>query len=338
MADVAMAASAQRAEEPAHRNMIFIPGGTFRMGSDKHYPEEAPVHRVAVSGFWIDPTPVTNRQFKEFVRATGYVTFAELPPDPKNYPGALPHMLYAGSLVFTPPGRAVDLKNWGEWWRFLKGANWRHPYGPKSNINARDNHPVVHVAYADALAYAQWVGKELPSEAEWEFAARGGLDGAEFAWGDEFKAGGQYRANTWQGDFPNENLCEDGFERTSPVTAFPPNGYGIYDMIGNVWEWTADWWSQRHAADAPKACCVPENPRGGPEAASFDPCQPRIKIPRKVIKGGSHLCAPNYCRRYRPAARHAEAVDTSTSHLGFRCIGRTRNAKCPSPIMETGQN
>ena len=176
------------------------------MGSDKHYPEEAPVHHVSVSGFWIDRTPVTNRQFKEFVRATGYVTFAEIPPDPKNYPGALPHMLYAGSLVFTPPNRPVDLKNWSEWWRFLKGANWRHPYGPKSNINALDNHPVVHVAYADALAYAKWAGKDLPTEAEWEFAARGGLDGAEFAWGDEFTPGGQHRANTWQGNFPHENL------------------------------------------------------------------------------------------------------------------------------------
>jgi formylglycine-generating enzyme required for sulfatase activity len=229
-------------------------------------------------------------------------------------------MLYAGSLVFTPPGRPVDLKNWGEWWTFLKGADWRHPYGSKSNINAFDNHPVVHVAYADALAYAQWAGKELPTEAEWEFAARGGLDGAEFAWGDEFKPGGQHRANTWQGNFPNENLCDDGFERTSPVMAFPPNGYGVYDMIGNVWEWTADWWSQQHKGDAPKACCIPENPRGGPEASSFDVCQPQIRIPRKVIKGGSHLCAPNYCRRYRPAARHAEAVDTSTSHVGFRCV------------------
>ena len=306
--------------------MSFVPGGTFRMGSDKHYPEEAPAHRVTVSGFWIDRTPVTNRQFKDFVRATGHVTFAELPPDPKNYPGALPHMLYAASLVFAPPGRPVDLKNWGEWWQFLKGANWRHPYGSKSNINALDNHPVVHVAYADALAYAQWAGKELPTEAEWEFAARGGLDGAEFAWGDEFKPGGQHRANTWQGNFPNENLAEDGFERTSPVMAFPSNGYGVYDMIGNVWEWTADWWSAKHEADAPKACCVPENPRGGSEAASYDLCQPQIKIPRKVIKGGSHLCAPNYCRRYRPAARHAEAVDTSTSHLGFRCIIRERKS------------
>ena len=318
-------ASIERSRQrPAPPNMIWIPGGTFRMGSDQHYPEEAPVHRVTIDGFWIDRAPVTNRQFKEFVRATAHVTFAEIPPDPKNYPGALPHMLYAGSLVFTPPRRPVDLKDWSAWWAFLKGANWRHPYGPKSNLNAPDNHPVVHVAYTDALAYAKWAGKELPTEAEWEFAARGGLDGAEFAWGDEFTPGGRHRANTWQGNFPHENQREDGYARTSPVTAFPANGYGVYDMIGNVWEWTADWWSAKHEPDATKPCCVPENPRGGREDNSYDPCLPKIKIPRKVLKGGSHLCAPNYCRRYRPAARHAEAVDTSTSHVGFRCIIRER--------------
>ncbi len=235
-------------------------------------------------------------------------------------------MLYAGSLVFSPPRRPVDLRNWSEWWAFLKGADWRHPYGPKSNINGLDNHPVVHVAFADALAYAKWAGKDLPTEAEWEFAARGGLDGAEFAWGDEFMPDGKHMANTWQGEFPRQNLCADGFERTSPVTSFPANGYGLHDMIGNVWEWTTDWYSQTHDADAPKACCIPANPRGGPEAASYDSRQPNIKIPRKVLKGGSHLCAPNYCRRYRPAARHAEPVDTSTSHVGFRCIIRKRSA------------
>jgi sulfatase modifying factor 1 len=304
------------------KGMIAIPGGTFRMGSDRHYPEETPVHRVTVSSFFIDPTPVTNRQFKEFVKATGHVTFAEIPPNPRDYPGALPHMIYAGSLVFVPPSRQVDLSHWGEWWTFLKAANWRHPYGPKSNINNLDNHPVVHVTFADAVAYAQWAGKELPTEAEWEFAARGGLDGAEYAWGSEFTPGGKHQANTWQGEFPRQNMNEDGYERTSPVTAFEPNGYGVSDMIGNVWEWTTDWYTQKHDADAPKACCIPENPRGGDENASYDPCQPNIKIPRKVIKGGSHLCAPNYCRRYRPAARHAEAVDTSTSHVGFRCVAR----------------
>jgi len=306
----------------APSDMIWIDGGVYRMGSDRHYPEEAPVHRVAVNGFWIDRTPVTNRQFKDFVRATGHVTFAEIPPDPKNYPGSLPHMLFAGSLVFAPPAHAIDLRHWGEWWTLLKGANWRHPYDPKSNINALDNHPVVHVAFADALAYARWAGKELPTEAEWEFAARGGLEDAEYAWGEEFTPDGRHMANTWQGEFPRENLVGDGFERTSPVTAFPPNGYGLRDMIGNVWEWTTDWYSQNHEADAPKACCIPETPRGGREDGSYDPALPDIRIARKVIKGGSHLCAPNYCRRYRPAARHAQPIDTSTSHVGFRCVRR----------------
>jgi formylglycine-generating enzyme required for sulfatase activity len=307
--------------------MVWIPGGTFAMGSDKHYPEEAPVHRVAVDGFWIDRTPVTNRQFRDFVRATGHITFAELPPDPKNYPGALPDMLYAGSLVFTPPGRPVALKNWGEWWQFLKGANWRHPYGPRSNIKGLDDHPVVHVAYMDASAYALWAGKELPTEAEWEFAARGGLDGAEFAWGDEFKPRDRHRANTWQGNFPNENIASDGFERTSPCEGVPAQRLRRLrhdrERLGVDHRLVV----ARHQADAPKACCVPENPRGGGEQDSYDPCQPQIRIPRKVIKGGSHLCAPNYCRRYRPAARHAEAVDTSTSHVGFRCIVRAGREK-----------
>jgi sulfatase modifying factor 1 len=307
--------------------MLWIPGGTFRMGSDRHYPEEAPVHRVTVDGFWMDRSPVTNRQFREFVRATGHVTVAEQRPDPNDYPAALPHMLYAGSLVFTPPVHSVDLRFWGEWWTFLKGADWRHPKGPKSSINGLDNHPVVHVAYADALAYAQWAGKDLPSEAEWEFASRGGLDGAEFAWGDAFTPEGRHMANTWQGAFPQQNLTEDGFERTSPVTAFPPNGYGLYDMIGNVWEWTADFYTAKHPADAPKTCCIPENPRGGDEDQSYDPCQSEIKIPRRVLKGGSHLCAPNYCRRYRPAARHPQPVDTSASHIGFRCILRERSGR-----------
>jgi formylglycine-generating enzyme len=236
-------------------------------------------------------------------------------------------MLYAGSLVFSPPPSVTDLRDWSQWWQFMKGADWRHPYGPKSNINVHDHHPVVHVCFSDALAYAKWAGKELPTEAEWEFAARGGLDGAEFAWGDQFTPDGVHMANTWQGEFPRQNLNADGFERTSPVTAFPPNGYGVHDMIGNVWEWTTDWYSRQHDADAPKACCIPENPRGGQADASYDPSQPNIKIPRKVIKGGSHLCAPNYCRRYRPAARHAEAIDTSTSHVGFRCVRRTPTAE-----------
>jgi formylglycine-generating enzyme required for sulfatase activity len=302
--------------------MVWIEGGTFRMGSDRHYAEERPAHRVNVDGFFIDATPVTNAQFRAFVEATGHVTVAEMTPDPKDYPGALPHMLKAGSLVFTPPDHPVDLRNWSQWWAFRFRVNWRKPYGPGSSIKELDDHPVVHVAYADAQAYAAWAGKALPTEAEWEFAARGGLEDTEFAWGEEFNPEGRQMANTWQGEFPFQNLALDGFERTSPVKSFPANGYGLYDMIGNVWEWTSDFWSTRHPQDAPKACCVPLNPRGGEEAASFDPTQPQVRIPRKVLKGGSHLCAPNYCRRYRPAARHAEPVDTSTSHVGFRCVRR----------------
>lgn len=317
--------SRPQAEVPTERpGMVFVPGGTFRMGSDRHYSEESPSHRVTVDGFWIDETPVTNAQFKKFVSETRYTTFAEIPPKAEDYPGALPHMLKAGSLVFTPPRHAVDLRDWSQWWDFRFGANWRHPYGRGSWTKGLDEHPVVHVAYADAEAYAMWAGKELPTEAEWEYAARGGLEDAEFAWGDEFTPQGRHMANTWQGTFPLENLKEDGYERTSPVRAFPANGFGLYDMIGNVWEWTSDWYSTKHAADAPKACCVPVNPRGPAREQSFDPCQPNIRIPRKVLKGGSHLCAPNYCRRYRPAARHAEPIDTSTSHVGFRCVVRKR--------------
>ena len=322
MSDVGVTAGVPLSDEPRHPGMVWIPGGTFRMGSDKHYLEEAPSHRVTVSGFWMDRTAVTNRDFRKFVNATGHVTFAETRPDAKDYPGALPHMLKAGSLVFTPPKHTVDLRDWSQWWKFKFGANWRRPYGPRSSISGLDDHPVVHIAYRDAEAYAKWAGKDLPTEAEWEFAARGGLDGAEFAWGNELTPGGKQMANTWQGAFPHENLRRDGYARTSPVTAFPPNGYGLYDMIGNVWEWTTDWWSTRHEADAAKPCCIPENPRGGREQDSYDPCLPKVRIPRKVLKGGSHLCAPNYCRRYRPAARHAEAVDTSTSHVGFRCVTR----------------
>jgi formylglycine-generating enzyme len=306
-------------------DMVWIPGGTFHMGSNHHYPEEAPVHRVAVDGFWIDRTPVTNRQFKQFVNATGHMTTAQLIPDAKDYPGARREMLYAGSLVFSPPAHVTDLRDWSQWWTFMKGANWRRPYGPNSNIKSLDDHPVVHVTYADALAYAKWAGKDLPTEAEWEFAARGGLDGAEFAWGDEFTPGGRHMANTWQGAFPFRNSREDGFELTSPVRTYPPNGYGLYDTIGNVWEWTSDWYVPKHSTDAPKACCIPENPRGGREDQSYDPCQPETPIPRKVLKGGSHLCAPSYCRRYRPAARHPQPVDSSMSHVGFRCISRERS-------------
>jgi formylglycine-generating enzyme required for sulfatase activity len=229
-------------------------------------------------------------------------------------------MLKPGSLVFTP-SHPVDLRDWSQWWRFEFGADWRHPFG-RGKPRALPDHPVVHIAYQDAEAYANWAGKELPAEAEWEFAAQGGLDGAEFAWGDELTPGGRHMANTWQGAFPRENLATDGYPRTSPVTAFPPNAYGVQDMIGNVWEWTADWFSPRHTADASKPCCIPENPRGGPQAGSCDPCQPSSRIPRKVVKGGSHLCAPNYCRRYRPAGRHAQQIDSGMGHIGFRCVVR----------------
>jgi formylglycine-generating enzyme len=308
--------------QTAPPDMVRIEGGTFRMGSDRHYPEEAPVHRVTVDGFWIDRTPVTNRQFRQFVEASGYVTFAEIAPKAEDYPGALPHMLRAGSMVFSPPTHPISLTDWSQWWTFTFGANWRKPYGPGSSIKGLDDHPVVHVAYRDAEAYAAWAGKELPTEAEWEFAARGGLDGAEFAWGEEFMPDGHRMANTWAGEFPHQNLSPNAYKRTTPVGSFPPNGYGLSDMIGNVWEWTSDWFAPKHEADAPKACCIPENPRGGREEASFDACQPAIRIPRKVVKGGSHLCAPSYCRRYRPAARHPQPVDTSMSHVGFRCITR----------------
>jgi formylglycine-generating enzyme required for sulfatase activity len=277
---------------------------------------------VSVDGFWIDKYPVTNERFAAFVAATGHTTFAEIPPDPAQYPGALPHMLYAGSLVFVRPRGPVDRRDLGNWWTFLRGADWRHPQGPATSLKDRGQHPVVHVTYGDAEAYAAWRGKSLPTEAEWELAARGGLTGVEFAWGDTFVPDGRHMANTWQGEFPWQNLVEDGYEGTSPVGSFPANGYGLYDIIGNVWEWTTDWYVARHPNEVIKACCTPHNPRGPIESDSYDPRQPDIRIPRKVIKGGSHLCAPNYCRRYRPAARFPEPIDTSTCHLGFRCIVR----------------
>jgi formylglycine-generating enzyme required for sulfatase activity len=294
--------------------MAWIPGGAFAMGSDRHYPEEAPVREVAVDGFWMDEHPVTNLEFLRFVKATDHITFAEQPPDPAQYPGATPEMLVAGSIVFEKTAGPVDLTNHFNWWAWKAGADWRHPQGPDSTLHGRERHPVVHVAYRDAEAYAAWAGNELPTEAEWELAARGGLDGAEFAWGDELMPKGKPMANTWQGEFPYENTLLDGYEGTSPVGSFPPNGYGLVDMTGNVWEWTTDWYAASHEPASP---CCGEDPR----AASIDPNYPAA-IPRRVMKGGSHLCAPNYCRRYRPAARMAQAVDTSTSHLGFRCVVR----------------
>jgi formylglycine-generating enzyme required for sulfatase activity len=312
----------QTAEEPPLPEMVWIPPATYQMGSKDHYKEERPVHHEAVEGFWIDKYPVTNERFARFVQATGHTTFAEIPPDPAQYPGALPQMLYAGSLVFVRPGGPVDRLNIGNWWTYMKGAQWRRPQGMGSSIEHRERHPVVHVAFSDAEAFAKWEGKALPTEAEWELAARGGLHAAPYAWGDTFLVDGRHMANTWQGDFPWQNLAEDGFEGTSPVDAFPPNGYGLHDMIGNVWEWTTDWYRAAHRSDLQHACCAPRKPLRTGEEESYDPGQPNIRIPRKVIKGGSHLCAPNYCRRYRPSARFPEPIDTSTCHLGFRCIVR----------------
>lgn len=312
--------------KPDLAGMVRLEGGTFWMGSDDHYPEEAPAHRVTVDPFWMDATPVTNAEYRAFVEATGHVTFAEIPPNPADYPGALPELLYAASLVFEPPRHRVSLNDFSQWWDYRRAANWSQPLGEGSNLKDLENHPVVHIAYEDALAYARWAGKDLPTEAEWEFAARGGLDRREYAWGDELIPDGMPQANTWQGAFPNENTLLDGYMRTSPVRTYPANGYGLYDMIGNVWEWTADFYGDSHKAHAGtkggKSCCAPRNPLGVSLEESYDPAMPEIRIPRRVLKGGSHLCAPNYCQRYRPAARHAQPVDTSTSHVGFRCIVR----------------
>ncbi len=299
--------------------LVWIDGGRFLMGSDDYYPEEGPARTVAVDGFWIEDRPVSNAAFTRFVEATGWITSAEIAPRAEDYPGALPDMLRPASMVFTSTLGPVDLRQPSHWWRFLAGADWRHPTGPGSNIDGLEDHPVVHVAWRDVQAYAVWAGLGLPTEAEWELAARGGLEGAEYAWGEDLTPGGRRMANTWQGAFPWANLDPDGWTRTSPVGVYPPNGFGLYDMIGNVWEWTKDWWS----AGAPAlSCCIPQNPTGGKEAASWDGCDPALPIPRKVLKGGSHLCAPSYCRRYRPAARHAHPIDTSTSHIGFRCVRR----------------
>jgi formylglycine-generating enzyme len=304
------------------RAMAWIPGGTFRMGSADFYPEERPVHRVTVDGFWMDRHPVTVAEFRRFVRATRYVTVAERPLAPADYPDADPALLVPGSLVFQPTSGPVDLRDYRNWWAYVPGACWQRPGGPGSDLRGRGTHPVTHVAYEDAEAYAAWTGKDLPTEAEWEYAARGGLDGAVYAWGDEFAPEGRMMANTWQGAFPWQNLLTDGYGGTSPVGSFPPNGYGLHDTTGNVWEWTCDYFTPGHPADAAHACCVPRNPRVAAREVSMVAGEPGADLPRKVIKGGSHLCAPNYCLRYRPAARQSETVDSAACHLGFRCVSR----------------
>jgi formylglycine-generating enzyme len=290
----------------ATKNMVELEGGTFRMGSDRFYPEERPVREATVGAFWIDRHPVTVAEFRRFVKATGHATWAERAPEAAEYPDADPDQLVPGSLVFRSTDGPVDLRDFRNWWSWTPGADWRHPEGPGSSVGGREQHPVTHVSYSDAEAYADWAGKSLPTEAEWEYAARGGLDGATYTWGDEFAPSGRMMANTWQGEFPWQNLGSDGYERTSPVERFPANGFGLHDMAGNVWEWTTD---RFDPAPAIRACCAPQR-------------APDERFPRKVIKGGSHLCAPNYCLRYRPAARQGESTDTTTCHIGFRCVIR----------------
>jgi formylglycine-generating enzyme len=296
----------------------LIPGGSFVMGSDAHYPEEAPTHPVTVSEFRIDRHQVTNAQFSEFVADTAYVTVAERPLDPADFPGAPVENLVSGSLVFQMTPGPVDLRHVSQWWAWTPEACWHHPEGPRSSLAGREDHPVVHIAFEDAEAYARWASKRLPTEAEWELAARGGLDGKAYTWGDDPELPDARLANFWHGEFPWQ--ADPGYGRTCSVGSYAPNGYGLFDMAGNVWEWTADWYSARHSDAADNKCCAPVDPRGAPEQESFDPGQPQFQIPRKVVKGGSFLCADSYCERYRPAARRPQMVDTGMSHIGFRCV------------------
>lgn len=276
------------------------------MGSTSFYPEEAPIHTATVGAFAVERHPVTNAQFAEFVRATGYVTVAEQPLDPALYPGANPDDLVPGAMVFRPTARPVDLRDWRQWWDWAPQACWRRPFGVGSDVTDRAEHPVVQVAYPDAAAYARWAGRRLPTETEWEYAARAGATGT-YSWGDEEKPGGQLMANTWQGRFPYRNDGALGWKGTSPVGAFPPNGFGLLDMIGNVWEWTTTEFSAHHRiTQPPKPCCMPTGP-----------ADPTVS---QTLKGGSHLCAPEYCHRYRPAARSPQSQDTATTHIGFRCV------------------
>lgn len=294
--------------------MVLVPGGVTTIGSDRFYVEERPVTQVEVGDVWFDEHPVTNAEFARFVEETGHVAVAEVAPDPADFPGADPALLVPGSQVFTQTAGPVDLGDWTQWWRWQPGASWRAPDGPGS-VSVPD-HPVVHVGWADATAYARWAGKDLPTEAEWERAARGGLVGREFAWGDELWPGGALLANTWCGPFPWRSDAADGHHRTSPVGSYPANGFGLHDMIGNVWEWTSTRWTDSHARDGETVSA----------AASAGPCCGGsirlVETDRFVTKGGSHLCSPEYCQRYRPAARQGHGVNDSTSHVGFRCVRR----------------
>lgn len=302
---------------PPVADLVRVPGGTFRMGSDDDYPEEGPAREVSVDDLLVSRTTVTNAAYAAFVAATGYTTVAERPLDPADYPGAPEENLVPGSMVFVGTPGPVDLRHLSQWWAWTPGASWRHPEGLGSGLDGRADHPVVHVAFEDAQAYAAWAGLALPTEAQWEHAARGGLDGAAYTWGDEPEPPGNPLANFWHGDFPWR--AARGYGRTSPVGSFPANGYGLLDMAGNVWEWTQDWYVERRWEDV-SACCVPQDPRGGSQEDSYDAAQPQFRVPRKVVKGGSFLCADSYCRRYRPAARRPQVVDTGMSHVGFRCV------------------
>jgi formylglycine-generating enzyme len=301
---------------PAPEGMIWIPGGTFWMGCDTcGMPDASPAHLVAVDGFWMDKTPITNAQFEKFVKATGYKTVAESEPDPENFPGAPADKLVPGSAVFTPPSQNVSRDAPLAWWRYVPGANWKNPEGPGSSINSREDHPAVHIAWEDAMAYAKWAGKRLPSEAEFEFAARGGLDRKYYSWGDDLKPGGKWMANIHQGNFPSKNTAEDGYIGTSPVTAFPPNNFGLYDMSGNVWQWCSDWYRPDYYENL-AAQGIVKNPKG-PDS-SFDPGEPGV--PKRVQKSGSFLCSDQYCSRYMVGSRGKGAVDSGGSNTGFRTV------------------
>ncbi|MFD6056193.1 formylglycine-generating enzyme family protein [Agromyces sp. NPDC060279] len=310
--------------------MLRIEGGTFRMGSNEFYADESPVHERTVAGFELDLHPVTTEQFAAFVEDTGYVTVAERPLDPADFPGADPAELVPGGLVFTPTPGPVDLRDWRQWWRWGPGASWRHPFGaaPEGEpgfdaLAERPTHPVVQVSFEDASAYAAWAGKRLPTEAEFEYAARGGLDGARFAWGDEEfprdaeHPDGRLMVNRWQGSFPYRNTGAAGWVGTSPVMTFPANGYGLFDVTGNVWEWTSDYYTERHVVPGAADAAVDAGAR--PNLLAAASAEPGSRIPRRVLKGGSHLCSPDYCLRYRPSARSPQADDSATTHIGFRC-------------------